>query len=735
MLGVIGVAAAPGETGAVAVAPGTAAMAERLERISRGLNPMNVPFLNRERASVMSRLLESDPSNRTNAPFRAQYATELLNAGFPEKALAEFDSIAPLADLMSPRERLGFLGKVDIMRSISFLRLGEVENCLADHVANACLIPFQPDALHRLPRGSRNAISVLTSLLGREPNNMEARWLLNLANMTLGMYPEGVPVPYRMDPGALRSDAPFPRFTNAARAAGIDLLGLAGGVVADDLDNDGDIDLMISQWGIRDPLHYFENLGDGTFADRSDRLGLPGIVGGLNMVQADYDNDGLVDILILRGAWMKSSGRYPNSLLRNLGGGRFEDVTEKAGILSLHPTQAAVWFDFDNDGWLDLFIGNETTEGSIHPCELYRNNRDGTFTSCAAESGVAYRLWVKGVAAGDYDNDGRTDLYLSCLGQPNVLLHNDGPDPGDSKGLRWRFRDVTPEAGVQEPLFSFPTWFFDYDNDGLLDLFVSGYRVKTAGDVYADMVGSPTDGARARLYRNLGNGRFDDVSVEAGVSKVLLTMGSNFGDLDNDGWPDFYLATGNPDVGMVVPNRMFRNDRGRRFQDVTSAGGFGHLQKGHAVAFVDLDEDGDEDVFNCIGGAFAGDVARNVLFENPGTTNHWVGLRLEGTKSNRSAIGARIRVTLPADLTGKGRSVYKTVGSGGSFGAGPLRQHIGVAGATNVAIEVWWPTTGVRERFETVQADRWYQLREGSGTLAPLASKPVRLGGGARSPR
>ncbi len=358
-------------------------------------------------------------------------------------------------------------------------------------------------------------------------------------------------------------------------------------------------------------------------------------------------------MLVLRGAWRTRTGRRPNSLLRNLGAGedgvvRFEDVTEEAGLLSFHPTQAAAWGDYDGDGWLDLYIGNESLPRHPNPCQLYRNAGAGaggkvTFTELAAEAGVDAGGLVKGVAWGDADNDGRLDLYVSRLLEPNLLFHNRGA-AGEP-----RFREVGAAAGVTEPRHSFPTWFWDYDNDGWLDIFVSGYAADYltggAGSVAADMLGLPRGGAETpRLYRNLGAGgapAFEDVTVAAGLDQVLLTMGSNFGDLDNDGFPDFYLGTGAPSFRALVPNRMFWNDGGRRFLDATASGGFGHLQKGHGVAFGDLDNDGDQDVYAVIGGAFSGDVYPNALFENPGHGNRWITLRLEGTTANRSAIGDR----------------------------------------------------------------------------------------------
>jgi len=391
--------------------------------------------------------------------------------------------------------------------------------------------------------------------------------------------------------------------------------------------------------------------------------------------------------------------------------------------MHFRPTQTATWLDYNNDGWLDLFVGNESTPGDANLCELFRNNGDGTFTECAARAGVAVVGFVKGVASGDYNNDGRPDLYLSRRGQPNILFRNDGPH--DSKG-EWKFTDVTAAAGVAEPVQSFPTWFWDYDNDGWPDLFVAGYRIADAGDIAADYLGLANSGERIRLYHNNHDGTFSNVAREAHVDKVLYAMGCNFGDLDNDGWLDFYVGTGDPELSTLVPNRMFRNDNGKIFQDVTTAGGFGHLQKGHGVSFGDIDNDGDQDIHQTMGGAYSGDHYRNVLYENPGHGNHWIKLKLEGVKSNRSAIGARIKVTVK---TADGeRAIYRTVCSGGSFGCSPLRQEIGVGNATSIkSIEIYWPATGRTQTLSGVAVDQMLLIREGDANPTPILLKSFKL--------
>jgi hypothetical protein len=229
------------------------------------------------------------------------------------------------------------------------------------------------------------------------------------------------------------------------------------------------------------------------------------------------------------------------------------------------------------------------------------------------------------------------------------------------------------------------------------------------------------------MYHNNRDGTFTDVSREAHLDQLLLTMGANFGDLDNDGWLDFYLGTGNPDLRSVIPNRMFRSVQGKRFEEVTLPGGFGHIQKGHAVAFADLDRDGDEDVYEVLGGAYQGDRFASVLFENPGASrgNAWITLQLEGRAANRSAIGARVEVVVD-DGAGRTRSIHRTVGTGGSFGAGPLQLHIGLGGATAVReLRVAWPDSShSRGSYEGLAIDRSYRVTQG-GTAPELLDRPA----------
>ncbi len=706
-------------------AESTRLMVERLERIASQSDPLKNTYLSRGRVELFrDKPVPTETIPRISQQIR--FAKELLQAGYSEEASKLFAQLAQEA----PRHGIRTRPSLKNMLALSYLRLGEQENCIERHNIESCLLPISGSGIHQLQRGSRHAMALYTAMAREDPGDLSVRWLLNIAHMTLGEYPQKVLPAALIAPAAFESDYDIGHFIDRAMPLGVGVMGLAGGAVVEDFNNDGLLDIAVSSWDLQDQLRLFRNVGDGTFVERTQQAGLKGLVGGLNLRQTDYNNDGFADLYVMRGAWFGAEGQHPNSLLRNEGDGTFVDVTEEAGLLTLHPTQTVAWADFNNDGYVDLFVGNESTRGKMtpflgdeagrvsqHACELFLNRGDGTFVDIAALAGVAVTGFVKGVSWGDYDNDGWLDLYISRLRENNILLHNDGVD-GDGFP---HFSDVTQEAGVAEPLYSFPTWFWDYNNDGYEDIFVSGYRAKS-GDIAAEYLGLPHQGERPRLYHNNGDGTFSDVSREVGLDKILYSMGCNYGDLDNDGWLDFYVGTGDPDYRLLIPNRMFRNAAGS-FQEVTTSGGFGHLQKGHGVSFGDIDNDGDQDVYATMGGAYSGDIAANVLFENPGHGNSWIKLSLEGTRSNRMAIGARVIVVVG------GRSIYSRVGPGASFGANPYRREIGLGKAEVVdELRVEWPS-GKVQVFSAVEANVAYALKEGE-ELRQVQLKKVRFVGG-----
>jgi hypothetical protein len=713
-------AAAP--AGAGRIQPeSTRRMAALLKKITREADPLRNPFRNAAQVPLLRASLQEIADTGQLLRVRTQLSWQLLQSGDADGALKEHETIlGMMRDMNVPLEQRGEPEWLTF-KALCYLRMGETENCCANHNADSCLFPIRGKGVHALQRGSRGAVAVLTELLTKYPGDLRARWLINIAYMTLGEYPGKVPPAWLLEPALFASDYDIKRFPDIAASLGLDIEGLAGGVVLEDFDNDGFLDVMVSSWGVDNQLRLFRNNGDGTFTEHTEAAGLLGLTGGLNLIHCDYNNDGLMDVLVLRGAWMGTEGHYPCSLLRNNGDFTFTDVTQEAGLLRFHPTQTAVWFDYNNDGWLDLFIANESKGADKNPCELFRNNGDGTFTECAAEHGVAFVGFFKGVVSADYNNDGRPDLFLSRLDGPKMLLRNDGPAGADrSPRAAWKFTDVAEAAGVTEPPTTFTCWFWDYNNDGWPDIFVAGYAIVDVGDIAADYLGQPYAGQRAKLYRNNGDGTFTDATKESGLDKLLLGMGANFGDLDNDGWLDFYVGTGNPDLSVLIPNRMFRNDGGRRFQDVTTSGGFGQLQKGHGIAFADINNSGTQDIYSVVGGAVEADRYHHQVFANPGHGNNWLKLRLEGVKTNRAAIGARIKVVVQADQ-GE-RAIHRIVGTGGSFGSTTLRQEIGLGRARAIKrVEVFWPVTGTTQVLTGLEINNFYHVREGAAAPARVA--------------
>jgi len=579
------------------------------------------------------------------------------------------------------------------------------------------LIPSHPGGPRQRSEDAQKAISYYTAALRREPSNLELKWLLNVAYMTAGMWPSAVPGEFLIPPSVMASKEDLGRFVDVAPAAGIAVLGEAGGVIADDFDNDGLIDIVESQIEDCAHLRFFHNNGDGTFSDRTAKAGLTDQTGGLNIIQADYNNDGCMDMLVLRGGWEFPRRR---SLLRNNCDGTFTDVTAQSGLLEpLRSSQAAVWTDIDNDGYLDLFIANENA-----PAQLFLNKGDGTFIDISREAGVDRIALSKSVVAADYDNDGYPDFYVANqLGQ-GFLYHNNGDRT---------FTEVSGAAGVRSPRSSFVALFLDYDNDGLPDLFITSYFTSVEESVRS-YLGLPPIGETLKLFKNKGDGTFRDVTAEVGLDRIFMPMGCNFGDIDNDGFPDIYMGMGNPSFSSILPNVLLHNKDGNRFVDISTSSGTGAIAKGHGIAFADLGNNGNEDIVANMGGAELGDRFTTRLFRNPGNHgNNWITLKLVGEKSNRSGMGARIAVSVNDPDRGR-RKIYRTVGSGGSFGASPLEQHIGIGRSARIeSLEVWWPASKTRQVFTDVSPNQYLEVKEFAKSPRTLTRPSFELGNTSRS--
>ncbi len=705
----------PAETAKVAdagVRSGAQKMADELRRIAAGV--ATHPYFGTSMRDAAEKRIEALPpqaGGQERVRLLVPLALTELSLGDEERAVALMER----ARQITP-PHVGMAANVAFHGGVAWLRLGEVRNCRDRHTPESCIAPIRGGGLHLDKRGSEGAIDAFSRVIAHPASSREmrlaARWLLNIAAMTLDRWPAGVAVELRVPPEAFGT-APFPRLENISATLGVDRNSLAGGAIADDFDGDGDLDLVVSSWDLRARIYYYRNDG-GRFVERGVPAGLADTLGGLNMEHADYDGDGDLDLFVLRGAWLMTEGEHPNSLLQNRGDGTFVDVTIEAGLLSRNPTQTAAFGDYDNDGDLDLYVGNESAPERPRASELFRNDGDGTFTNVTRAAGVENLRFAKGVAWGDIDEDDDLDLYVSNLGEPNRLYRNDGGT----------FTDIAPTLGVTEPSGGFPAWFWDFDNDGHLDIAAwHGYAwlpgARPAPPLWwvaADALRLPHDGELPKLYQGDGRGGFTDVTRQAGLDRVYLVMGSNWGDLDNDGWPDVYLGTGYPGYEGLMPNVALHNQGGRSFADVSASAGMSHLQKGHGVAFADFDQDGDQDVFAELGGAFLGDTFMDALFENPGMGNSWLIVELEGRTSNRFGMGARIRADIvEGDLR---RSVHRVVDNGGTFGGNPMRQHLGLGKAARVErLEIYWPTSKTRQRFDAVGVNQRVRVVEGAAKL------------------
>ena len=668
-------------------------------------------------------LAQKDENKEAVAGLTARLGLALVDYGQIEEGIKKLNIAYKIYD--SPLFPKNTLGELAYALGVAHMRLGETDNCCANHVPESCIIPFSETAIHSVRRGSETAIKFFKQAIntvGILPiTKYKSMWLLNLAFMTLGEYPQKVPVNYLIPESVFKSEVSFPKFKNVALQVGVANDSLAGGVISEDMDGDGDLDLVVSSWRKSESLRYYENQGKDGFKDKTNELKLNEIAGGLNITPADYDNDGDIDIYVSRGAWLWAQGKIPDSLIQRQEDGTYLDVTFSSGLgRENYPSQAAAWADYNNDGHLDLYVGNEHSQennsiverngqvtGIVAPSKLFKNQGDGTFVDVTSEANVANYRFTKGCAWGDLNNDGWPDLVVSNLSGPNRLYRN------NKDGT---FTDIAEEAGVIEPFNSFPVWLWDFNNDGVEDIFIAGYTGSTS-EYMRYAIGERFKDSPATFGHYIGRGdlTYKNNASNHGLDGPVLTMGANFGDLNNDGFLDFYLGTGQPDIAELIPNQMFLNDGGRKVHDITMAIGMGHLQKGHGICFADFDNDGDQDVFQQMGGAKRVDSYRDALYANPGFKNNWIKIRLEGVQSNRSAIGARIKVTLDEGR----RYIYRTINTGGSFGANSLQQHIGIGLTKRIdEVEIFWPTSNQKQTFRNLQCNQSIFIKEGDKSFS-----------------
>lgn len=689
-------------------------MVSRLDSINLQAKnePLKYFYANEYRLTFLNSLVQANPDN---PELQYRYALELQNSIDPELSVPILTQLYEQApDTVSKKLALQAL-------SVSYLRLAELTNCVDNYTPSNCILPFDEQAIHQEKSHVQSSIRYLEKLLNSTSTDYIYRWIYNIAHIANGTYPIGVQPDFLIS-GLQNSETipatlAVPVFRDRGMADGAGDNRISGSSCVEDFDGNDTLDVFATSYGFGDNVTLYLADEGGTFTNQTESAGLMGITGGLNIECADINNSGYTDVLVLRGAWLAKNGGHPNSLLRNNGDGTFTDITIPAGLYEEYPAQVAAFADLNHDGYLDIFIGNESSSGwqTIYsgeeqqsepfPSAIFMNNGDETFTRHEFLPGFSVDAFVKGASWGDVDNDGYADLYVSVMGGRNLLFMHRGLT---DEGLP-TFQEVGFRAGVTEPEFSFPAWFFDFDNDGLEDLFVVSYDVRSienvAGEVAREHLGLSTESEYSKLYKNMGDGRFRDVTEESGLQTVIFGMGANFADLNNNGYPDIYIGTGAPALTSIIPNRLFLNNQGQKFFESTAASGVGHLQKGHGVSMADFNSDGRMDIYTVLGGAVEGDFYHNALFENGAVPGNWLMIELEGITSNRQGIGARIEAVI--NDKGVQRSLYRTVSTGGSFGANNTRVHFGLDTSESVEeIRIRWPGDDLQQVIENPKINR-----------------------------
>ncbi|MGH9498001.1 MAG: CRTAC1 family protein [Terriglobales bacterium] len=534
------------------------------------------------------------------------------------------------------------------------------------------------------------------------------------------------------------------KFTDVARKAGLTVShissaekhyiveSMSGGAGLIDCDNDGKLDIITVNGSTverfkagGDPMITLYHQDDGfKFTDITKSAGLSRTGWGMGVAVADYDNDGLSDIYV--------TGYGGNVLYRNLGNCKFEDVTAKAGVGGGGFSTGAAWGDYDRDGYVDLFVSryvhfdinhlpdfgknekNCSFKGIPVQCGpwgmlgetdlLFHNRGDGTFEEVSKKAGVddPNRYYGLGVIWGDYDNDGWPDLYVANDSGPNYLYHNkhDGTfeDVGMLSGAA-----VSPDGSEQG---SMGVDWGDYLHEGRLSMFVTNFTEQPVA-----------------LYHNLGTQGFSDVSYAAKLARPTYTMvgwGTSFIDLDNSGWLDLFIANGHvyPQMDQIKgaapyrePVQLFRNLHDGAFEDISSVLSAIPEASRRGAAFGDLNNDGRVDVVLINTGALP-----TLLLNQTESSNHRVLFKLIGTKSNKSAIGARVTVR-----AGKLVQFSEVRGGGSYLSQNDPRLHFGLGTASTMdEVEIKWPS-GKSETLRGVRADFIYTVLEGSGIQAKTA--------------
>ncbi len=536
-----------------------------------------------------------------------------------------------------------------------------------------------------------------------DPANERARAAMWLATRSLGGYPDSVPEIFRMEL-KVGYEPSRVQFENIAAKIGLDKISAGRGTAVFDYNNDGLLDIVVT--AAHAGCSLYRNNGDGTFTDVTVKSGLDKCINGFVIIAGDYDNDGFQDLFVTRqGFYYGDCGLYHNN-----GDGTFTNVTEKAGVQSWGPAYTASWVDYDCDGRLDLFIAYNLGGMFDRALQnrLFHNNGDGTFTDVTEKAGLQSIFTTIGSCWGDYNNDGYPDLFLAIgLGRP-LLFRNNGEGT---------FTDVSLEAGITDPVVGTTCFFADYNNDGWLDIVQYSWSDHEDA-IYTMKTGhGPEDGSPLIIYHNNGDGTFTAKTRQVGLDGCWGTMSGNYGDVNNDGYIDLLLGNGSPRMERLEPFILLENNNGL-FSNTTFAAGLPFAGKSHGTNCADLFGDGRMSIIIAAGGGYPGDLLMTDVHCPKELPGNYLNVRLTGTKSNRDGNGARI--TLRCGETIQMREVTH----GASFGCLPLEQHFGLGKAGQVdALEIRWPG-GLVQKVEDPPVNQTICVTEGKAGWSYVYAQP-----------
>ena len=610
---------------------------------------------------------------------RLRLIDELMRNNQNIDAISEIENILPS---ITPNKKIEY--QLLHYKALAYFRKAERMCCIENFHSKSCILPVN-EQFFKENIDLKKANDIWGKLLKEKPWDYQVKWMLNLTNHFLG---KDVDRKIEKAFGVNFNETHSIAMDNIANELGIDFGGLAGGVIIEDFDNNGLLDVFRTSWYFNQNCRLYLQVRPNEFEDSTSQFGLIGELGGLNCVQTDYNNDGFLDILILRGGWLGNIGEISNSLLKNVNGKSFINVNKENNLNTEAPTHSAVWADFDNNGFLDLFISNESQETN-YDNEFYLNYAGKLKKVNLDNIGLSFHSFTKGMSVTDMDNDGDVDIFISSFGSENFLYEN----KINEKGIL-HFENISNTAGINKGKYSFSCMFFDYNNDGFDDLFVGGFGDSSVTEAVRAYSGLTPRSGSSILYMNLGDGKFKDITNEIGLSGIVNVMGLNHGDINSDGYDDLYIGTGSPSFSNLIPNRLFLNSKGKRFEEMTIESQTGSLQKGHGITFADLDNDNDLEIFVALGGWYTGDNFKDFLFN---TKKEFSGtkIKLHGTKSNRFGLGAKIELT-----TKKNHKVYKQLFNSSSFGNNPFTMFFGVEKSDIKNINIFWPS-GIISRLNS----------------------------------